>query len=123
MGMPLCGWLKLKERCCCCGGGMRCEGGADPAERARVMALDAGELITDRRLMGGALTALGGVLAGFVFAEPLGLQPGTIELFGAALLMLTLHPRQAWLARVWGADHEYCRSAHRPVFGQLQLCP
>ena len=61
---------------------------AAAAARARVMALDARELITDRRLMRSALVVLGGVIAAFIFAEPLGLQPGTIALFGAAILML-----------------------------------
>jgi Na+/H+ antiporter NhaD/arsenite permease-like protein len=61
---------------------------ASAAARQRVMALDMRELITDRPLMRRSLTVIGGVIAGFVFAGPLGLQPGTIALFGAAVLML-----------------------------------
>ncbi len=61
---------------------------ASPAARARVMALDAKELIVDRRLMRNALLVIGGVIAAFVAAGPLHLHPGTIALFGAAILML-----------------------------------
>ena len=61
---------------------------ASDAARQRVMALDMRELITDRPLMRRSLCVIGAVIAGFVFAGPLGLQPGTIALFGAAVLML-----------------------------------
>jgi Na+/H+ antiporter NhaD/arsenite permease-like protein len=61
---------------------------ASPEARARVMALDARELIVDRRLMCTSLIVLGGVIAAFVLAGPLNLQPGTIALSGAAVLML-----------------------------------
>ncbi|HEV8680211.1 MAG TPA: ArsB/NhaD family transporter [Stellaceae bacterium] len=61
---------------------------AVPAARARIMALDPRELITDLPLMRTSLLVIGGVIAAFVLAEPLHLQPGTIALFGAAILML-----------------------------------
>ncbi len=61
---------------------------ASPDARARVMALDMRSLITDAKLMRSSLLVIGGVIAAFVFAGPLGLQPGTIALFGAAILML-----------------------------------
>jgi Na+/H+ antiporter NhaD/arsenite permease-like protein len=61
---------------------------ASAAARQRVMALDMRELITDHPLMRRSLFVIGAVIAGFVFAGPLGLQPGTIALFGAAVLML-----------------------------------
>ncbi len=66
------------------GRGMR----ASPEARERVMALDAKELIVDRPLMRHSLIVIVGVIAAFVFAGPLHLQPGTIALFGAAVLML-----------------------------------
>src|SRR6266851_4653905 len=66
------------------GRGMR----ASPEARERVMALDAKELIVDRPLMRHSLLVIIGVIAAFVFAGPLHLQPGTIALFGAAVLML-----------------------------------
>ena len=56
--------------------------------RARVMALDERGMITDPPLMRTSLLVIGGVIAAFVAAGPLNLQPGTIALFGAALLML-----------------------------------
>jgi len=61
---------------------------ASAAARDRIMALDTKGLITDRPLMRSSLIVIGGVIAAFVFAAPLRLQPGTIALFGAAILML-----------------------------------
>jgi Na+/H+ antiporter NhaD/arsenite permease-like protein len=61
---------------------------ATPEARARVMALDARSTITDPPLMLSALMTLGAVIAGFVLARPLHFEPGTIALFGAAVLML-----------------------------------
>jgi len=61
---------------------------ATPEARARVMALDERGMITDLPLMRTSLFVIGGVIAAFVAAGPLGLQPGTIALFGAAVLML-----------------------------------
>jgi Na+/H+ antiporter NhaD/arsenite permease-like protein len=61
---------------------------ASPEARSRVMALDARELITDMRLLRTSLVVLAGVIAAFVLAGPLNLQPGTIALFGATVLML-----------------------------------
>jgi Na+/H+ antiporter NhaD/arsenite permease-like protein len=61
---------------------------ASAAARERVMALDTHALITDPRLMRSSLLVIGAVIAAFVFAGPLNLQPGTIALFGAAVLML-----------------------------------
>ena len=61
---------------------------ASPEARSRVMALDASALITDRPLMRTSLVVLAGVIIAFVIAGPLNLQPGTIALFGATVLML-----------------------------------
>lgn len=61
---------------------------ASPEARARVMALDARELIIDPPLMRTSLAVLAGVIAAFILAGHLNLQPGTIALFGAAVLML-----------------------------------
>jgi Na+/H+ antiporter NhaD/arsenite permease-like protein len=61
---------------------------AGPEARARVMALDERGMITDVPLMRTSLIVIFGVIAAFVFAGPLNLQPGTIALFGAAILML-----------------------------------
>jgi Na+/H+ antiporter NhaD/arsenite permease-like protein len=56
--------------------------------RARVMALDEREAITDPRLMRHALAVLAGVIAAFVGARVIGLEPGTIAMTGAAVLVL-----------------------------------
>lgn len=61
---------------------------ATPEARARVMTMSAREAITDAKLLKQSLGVLALVIGGFIFAHPLGLEPGTIALFGAALLML-----------------------------------
>jgi Na+/H+ antiporter NhaD/arsenite permease-like protein len=61
---------------------------ASPEARARVMALDERGMITDVPLMRASLIVIFGVIAAFVFARPLKLEPGTIALVGAAILML-----------------------------------
>jgi len=61
---------------------------ASPEARARVMALDERGMITDPPLMRTSLLVIGGVIAAFVASGSLNLQPGTIALFGAAVLML-----------------------------------
>jgi Na+/H+ antiporter NhaD/arsenite permease-like protein len=61
---------------------------ATPEARARVMALDERAAITDPPLLLMSLVVIGVVMAAFVLAHPLGLEPGTIALLGAAVLML-----------------------------------
>ena len=61
---------------------------ASAAARERVMALDMRALITDRPLMRSSLLVIAVVITAFVLAAPLNLEPGTIALFGAAVLML-----------------------------------
>ncbi len=56
--------------------------------RAAVMALSERSAITDWPLLRSSLLVIAAVLVTFVFAKPLGLEPGTIALFGAATLML-----------------------------------
>ena len=54
----------------------------------RVMAMKATELITDWTLLKQSLAILALVMISFVLARPLHLEPATIALFGAAILML-----------------------------------
>ena len=61
---------------------------ASAEDRARVMALDERGLIVDRPLMYASLTVICAMIAVFIFAGPLNLQPGTIAILGAAVLML-----------------------------------
>jgi Na+/H+ antiporter NhaD/arsenite permease-like protein len=61
---------------------------ASAEDCARVMALDERGLILDKPLMHASLLVIGAVIAAFVFAGPLNLQPGTIAILGAAVLML-----------------------------------
>ena len=66
------------------GRGMR----ASDERRAHVMRFKEREAITDVPLLKKSLAVLGLVIVTFLFAHPLRLEPATIAMFGAALLML-----------------------------------
>jgi Na+/H+ antiporter NhaD/arsenite permease-like protein len=61
---------------------------ADEAARRRVMAFNARDTISDRRLLHQSLVVIGLVIVAFVTARAIGLEAGTIALSGAALLLL-----------------------------------
>ena len=61
---------------------------ASEEDRRQVMAFDARHAITDMRLLRQSLLVIALVIVGFVVAHPLGQEPGTIAMFGAALLLL-----------------------------------
>jgi Na+/H+ antiporter NhaD/arsenite permease-like protein len=61
---------------------------ADETARARVMAFNARDTISDRRLLHQSLVVIGLVIVAFVTARFIGLEAGTIALSGAALLLL-----------------------------------
>jgi len=62
--------------------------GATEAARAGVMALDPRAAIADRRLLVQSLVVLVVVVLAFVFEREIGLEPGSVALFGAAGLLL-----------------------------------
>jgi Na+/H+ antiporter NhaD/arsenite permease-like protein len=55
-----------------------------------VEGLVADEVITDRSRMLRSLAVLGATIVGFLLASPLGLEPATVALLGAAILMLVV---------------------------------
>lgn len=59
-----------------------------PEAKARLLAFNEYEAITDWNLLAQSLAVFGLVLLGFVLAHPLHLEPATIALSGAALLLL-----------------------------------
>ncbi len=59
-----------------------------PEREARVMAMNASEAIKDWLLLKQSLVVIGLVMIAFVLARPLHLEPATIAMFGAAVLML-----------------------------------
>ncbi|MFA5242858.1 MAG: ArsB/NhaD family transporter [Sulfuricella sp.] len=61
---------------------------AAPEDREQVMAFDEREAITDVRLLKKSLAVLFLVIVGFVFAHAIHQEPGTIAMFGGALLLL-----------------------------------
>jgi Na+/H+ antiporter NhaD/arsenite permease-like protein len=61
---------------------------ATDADRQRVLAMNERDLITDPILLRHCLAVLGAVLLAFVLARTIHLEPGTIAMFGAAILIL-----------------------------------
>src|ERR1041384_479864 len=61
---------------------------ATPEREARVMAMKAVESIEDWLLLKQSLVVIAPVMIAFVLARPLHLEPATIAMFGAAILML-----------------------------------
>ncbi|HCA26127.1 MAG TPA: hypothetical protein DEP05_00460 [Betaproteobacteria bacterium] len=61
---------------------------AADADRARLMAFDEGEAITDAPLLKRSLLVLGLVMVGFTVGHHFHLGPATIAMFGAALLLM-----------------------------------
>src|SRR2546421_526138 len=59
-----------------------------PEREARVLAMNATEAIKDWLLLKQSLAVIGIVMIAFVLARPLHLEPATIAMFGAAILML-----------------------------------
>jgi len=59
-----------------------------PEHEARIMAMRAADSIEDWTLLRQSLIVICGVILGFVVAHPLGLEPATVAMFGAAVLML-----------------------------------
>ena len=60
---------------------------ASPEARERIMKFTEREAITDTKLLKQSLFVLFLVIAGFILAHPLQLEPATIAMFGAALLL------------------------------------
>jgi Na+/H+ antiporter NhaD/arsenite permease-like protein len=56
--------------------------------RDEVLALDEREVLSNPGLLRLSLLVIGGTLIGFLLATPLGLEPGSIALLGAAVLLL-----------------------------------
>jgi Na+/H+ antiporter NhaD/arsenite permease-like protein len=61
---------------------------ATPESQAAVMAMKAEEAIQDWLLLKQSLVVIGLVMVGFMLARPLHLEPATIAMLGAAILML-----------------------------------
>ena len=69
----------------------------------RVMGLDEGEVLGDRRLLCLSLGILGLVILGFLLHGTLELEPATVALGGATALIVVggIHPRDAFLEVEW----------------------
>ena len=76
---------------------------ADAKHRERVLSLNEREAITDPVLLRQSLAVLGPVILGFALARTLQLEPGTIAMFGAAVLVFLdnwAHPAEHQAERV-----------------------
>lgn len=76
--------------------------GVSPDAKARLMQFDEFEAIKDPRLLRQCLAVFGLVIAGFILSHAVHLEPATIALFGAAILLLLV---------TWGLDPE--SAAHK----------
>ena len=84
---------------------------ASEEDRRQVMAFNAREAITDPRLLRQSLAVILLVILGFVVAHPLGQEPGTIAMFGAALLLLI---------RILGKSGEEQTHTVHHTFGEVE---
>jgi Na+/H+ antiporter NhaD/arsenite permease-like protein len=83
--------------------------GASATDEKRVMAMRASDRITDRRLLKQSLSVLAAVIVAFVLARELGLEPGSIAMIGAAVLLALDnlgHPAERQHLHVTGAFNE-----------------
>jgi Na+/H+ antiporter NhaD/arsenite permease-like protein len=84
---------------------------ASEEDRKLVLAFNERESITDPRLLKQALFVIALVILGFVMAHSIGQEPGTIAMFGAALLLLL---------RVYGKQAEEQSHAIHRTFGEVE---
>ena len=84
---------------------------ASQKARERIMNFREREAITDPRLLKQSLFVLALVIAGFVLAHPLRLEPATIAMFGAALLLL--------LSNLKNDAEEQSEQVHK-TFGKIE---
>jgi len=84
---------------------------ASPEDRAQVMAFDEHEAITDPLLLKQSLGVIALVIAGFVMAHSIHQEPGTIAMFGAALLLLL---------RAFGKDAETQSHETHHTFAEVE---
>jgi len=79
--------------------------------RQRIMSFREREAITDVRLLKQSLFVLALVISGFVLAHPLHLEPATIAMFGAALLLL--------MSNLTNGAEEQTEKVHE-IFGKIE---
>jgi len=84
---------------------------ATAENRAMVMGFNEKESITDARLLKQALFVIALVILGFILAHNIGQEPGTIAMFGAALLLLL---------RVYDKQAEAQSHAIHHTFGEVE---
>jgi Na+/H+ antiporter NhaD/arsenite permease-like protein len=84
---------------------------ATPEREARVMAMRPEDSITDWLLLKQSLVVLTAVMIAFVLARPLHLEPATIAMLGAAVLMLLDN---------WAHHHEKAADNIHKTFGDVE---
>ncbi|MGZ9160012.1 MAG: SLC13 family permease [Candidatus Limnocylindrales bacterium] len=71
----------------------------EPDVRDAVLAIDEREVLTEPALLRLSLAVIAVTMIGFLLAKPLGLEPGTVALAGAAILMLLTRTEAATALR------------------------
>ena len=84
---------------------------ADEKAKQRVMSFNERDAITDVRLLKQSLFVISLVILGFVLAHPLGLEPATVAMMGAALLLL--------LTSIGNSAEEQADNVHKS-FGEVE---
>ncbi|MDH5699750.1 MAG: sodium:proton antiporter, partial [Nitrospirota bacterium] len=84
---------------------------ATPEARARIMAFNEYEAIRDVALLKRCLSVFGLVIIGFILAHSLHMEPATIALGGAALLLLLV---------TYPLDNEHAGHKVHELFGQVE---
>ena len=84
---------------------------ADEKAKQRVMSFNERDAITDVRLLKQSLFVISLVILGFVLAHPLGLEPATVAMMGAALLLL--------LTSIGDSAEEQADNVHKS-FGEVE---
>jgi Na+/H+ antiporter NhaD/arsenite permease-like protein len=84
---------------------------ASAEHRAQVMAFDERAAITDVTLLKQSLSAIALTISGFVFSHRIGLEPASVAMFGAALLLLL---------RAWGRNAEQQAEQVHKSFAEVE---
>lgn len=84
---------------------------ARPGAREELMALRPADAITDAPLLARSLSVLAAVIAGFITSRQTGLEPGTVAMFGAAVLMY-----------LYVREHRAADQSHhvQDIFGEVE---
>ncbi|MES9900043.1 MAG: ArsB/NhaD family transporter [Sedimenticola sp.] len=88
----------------------------DPALQEKVMEYRERDAITDARLLKQSLVVLTLVMMGFVFGHDLGLQPATVAMFGASLLLIVHNLKRSTAEESVSVHKTFCEVEWTTLF-------